>query len=115
MNQKTLKKIKWVTRIFALLIFLFAVPFYFGYGNPLPFINPEYTFFDNLWLSLFPFTLISLPLGWKFPKIAGYVLTISLPLALIISVFIEKGGFPTFMLIPVLVGISYLMIGYKTQ
>jgi hypothetical protein len=30
---------------------IFALPFYFGYGNPLPFINQDYTLWDNYWLT----------------------------------------------------------------
>jgi hypothetical protein len=49
LTKKRLKIIKWTTRILALAILLFGLPFYFGYGNPLPFINPDYGLLDNVW------------------------------------------------------------------
>jgi len=33
---KLLKKIKWIARITATIMFLFAFPFYIGYGLPFP-------------------------------------------------------------------------------
>jgi len=42
-KMKNYKFLKWSTRILALVIIIFGLPFYFGYGNPLPFLNPEYS------------------------------------------------------------------------
>ncbi len=50
LNKRTFKTLKWTARIFALAILLFGLPFYFGYGNPLPFIDPEATVWENTWL-----------------------------------------------------------------
>jgi len=50
MNKEQLKIYKWFARIFALAILLLGTPFYFGYGNPLPFVNPEYTLAENVGL-----------------------------------------------------------------
>jgi hypothetical protein len=36
MKTKSLEKIKWIARITATIMFLFAFPFYIGYGLPLP-------------------------------------------------------------------------------
>jgi len=59
-TEKQFKIIKWTTRIIATLIFLLALPFYFGYGNPLPFANPDNTTMDNIWLTTFPLMFIGL-------------------------------------------------------
>jgi len=112
MNQKKLKTIKWTARIIALLILVGGLPFYFGYGNPLPFINPEYTLLDNLWLSIFPLMFIGLLLGWKYEKIGGYLIAIPLGLGFIMSPIIEK-GISVHMVFPLIVGILYLIVGYK--
>ena len=76
MNQN--KILKWTTRILALAVLLFGLPFYFGYGNLLPFINPDYTVWDNTWLSIFPVMFIGLAVGWKYEKIGGFLITVPL-------------------------------------
>jgi hypothetical protein len=43
LNGKQLKIVRWSARIIALAVILLVLPFYFGYGNPLPFINPDYS------------------------------------------------------------------------
>lgn len=106
MNKKN-KTIKWSARILALIILLFGLPFYFGYGNPLPFINPDYTLWDNIWLTIFPIMFIGLATGWRYPKIGGYLIVIPLTLGLIAGLIIEK-ELVSFMLIPLFVGILYL-------
>ncbi len=112
MEVKNLKIIKWTARIIALLIIVGGLPFYFGYGNPLPFINPEYTFYDNLWLTVFPLMFIGLALGLKYEKIGGYLLMISVLIGLFTLVIVRKGS-GTQMLVSLLVGILYLIVGYK--
>ena len=54
LDTKQLKIVQWTARIISLSVLLFGLPFYFGYGNPLPFINPAYTLWDNVWLCVFP-------------------------------------------------------------
>lgn len=114
MSQSNLKIIKWTARIIALLIILGGLPFYFGYGNPLPFINPEYTFYDNLWLIALPLMFIGLALGLKYEKIGGYLLIISSLIGLTTSLIVGKGsgGQASASLI---VGILYLIVGYKNR
>lgn len=75
----------------AATIILFGLPFYFGYGNPLAFINSDYSMCDKTWLIVFPLMFIGLAIGWKIPKV---------------------GGLPMHMLVPFIVGILYLIIGY---
>jgi hypothetical protein len=108
-----MKIIKWTARILAILLLLFGLPFYFGYGNPLPFINPDYTLHDNLWLTIFPLMFIGLALGWKNEKIGGYLTVIPLLTGFIVSILIIRTDFTPFMLIPFTVGILYLIVGYK--
>ena len=111
MNKKSLKAIKWTARILALAILIFLVPFYFGYGNPLPFAA-DYTFIENLWLTIVPIMMISLAIGWKWPKPAGYIITISIVIGLIAALILEKEFlWPT--LVPLAVGVLYLITAYK--
>ena len=111
-EAKYLKRIKWAARIIAALGILFGIPFYFGYGNPLPFINPEYSFFDNLWLTIFPLMFVGLGLGWKYEKIGGFLVSIPLTIGLITTLILEK-ELIWFMLIPLVSGILYLIHAYK--
>jgi hypothetical protein len=112
LNPKTQTLIKWVARILALLIILFGLPFYFGYGNPLPFINSNYTLWDNLWLTIFPLMFIGLGLGWKFEKLGGYLITISISIGLLMGLIIY-GNLVLHMLVPLIDGILYLLAGYS--
>ena len=94
----------------AILICLFGLPFYFGYGNPLPFINPDYTLWDNIWLTIFPLMFAGLISGLKFPMIGGFLVTIPLLIGFISGFIVEK-ELVLFMLIPFTVGIFYIIIG----
>ena len=105
-------KLKWLSRIIALVLIVFGLPFYFGYGNPLPFINPSYSAFDNLWLTIFPLMFIGLGLGWKYEKLAGWWLVTLLGGGLLVSVYLS-GGFPVVMIFPFIIGVLYLIISYK--
>lgn len=58
-----------IARIAGVLIVVVFLPFYFGYGNPLPFLNPDYTAHDNAWLAVFPFVFIGLILGWRYARL----------------------------------------------
>ena len=106
--------IKWVTRVAALVALAFALPFYFGYGNPLPFIDPSYSAHTNLWLSVFPIVFIGLALGWFYPKVGGLMISGSLLLAFIVTLFIE-GDFGWPMLIPLVVSFGFLYTGFLTK
>jgi hypothetical protein len=114
-KQSKIRIIKWTARILALGLLLFSLPFYFGYGNPIPFLNPDYSFLDNLWLMIFPLVFIGLALGWKFEKTAGYLLIISISTGLLATVIIENELIFE-MLIPFLIGILYLITAlYKEK
>jgi len=115
MNQKQQKIIKWSARIIALVIILFGLPFYFGYGNPLPFANSDYSMWENIVLIMNPLIFIGLALGWKYEKISGYLIIFALVIGLSIGITI-KMGFSINMVIAVIPGILYLITGYnKTE
>lgn len=110
-EEGSYKILKWVTRILATAIIIFGLPFYFGYGNPLPFINPGYTIWDNTWLTVFPIMFIGLGLGWKWPKIGGSLIVISILSGFIIGLIV-RGDISKHMLVPFTVGILYIIVGY---
>ena len=107
-----MKTIKWIARMAALLIVLGGLPFYLGYGNPLPFINQEYTIYNNLWLIAFPLMFIGSALGWKYEKVGGYLLITSSLMGFFASVIGGEGS-GTQMMASSVVGILYLIVGYK--
>ncbi len=116
MDTKQLKRMKWTARILALAILLFGLPFYFGYGNPLPFANPENSVFENIWLIVFPLMFIGLGLGWKWERIGGYMIVVPIILASVIgSIFSEEIGIPGPMFFPLIVGILYIIVGHKNN
>ncbi len=113
-KNMNIKIVRWAGRIIGLATILFGLPFYFGYGNPLPFLNSEYTLWDNFWLTTFPIMFIGLGLGWKYEKIGGYLVSVPITAGLILGIIAERELiFP--MLVPLLVGILYLVSGYKKE
>lgn len=114
LDRKRFTLIKWTTRILATVVIIFGLPFYFGYGNPLPFIKPEYTIWDNTWLSVFPLMFIGLGLGWKFEKIGGFLVSIPILIGFIIGFVVEK-DLTLHMIIPLLIGILYIFVGFSKK
>lgn len=112
MNPKTLNTIKWLARISGTAIFLFIFPFYIGYGAPLP--QAEYSFLENLWLIIMPLFLIGLLLGWKFPKIAGYLITIPIIAGFLVALIVWENITPV-MATPLISGFLYLIYAYKNK
>ena len=110
LNKRKLNIIKWITRILATAVVIFGLPFYFGYGNPLPFINPEYSIWDNTWLSIFPLMFIGLVLGWKFEKTGGILISIPIFIGFIIGFLVEK-EITVHMILPFLIGVLYIFVG----
>ncbi|MBN1593529.1 MAG: hypothetical protein JW941_09845 [Candidatus Coatesbacteria bacterium] len=104
--------LRWVARSVSLVIIIFGLPFYFGYGNPLPFLDEGYTLFDNTWLIIFPLMFIGLALGWKYEIVGGYVIAVPIVVGFIISVIVGE-GFSAHMLFPLGIGALYLWVGYK--
>jgi len=110
-NIKALSTIKWITRILSAVIIAFGLPIYFGYGNPLPLINPEYSIYDNTWLAIFPLMFIGLGLGWRYEKTGGYLITVPILAGFIIG-FIFNRDLSPHMIIPFFIGALYLFTGY---
>lgn len=106
--------LKWSARILALAILLFGLPFYFGYGNPLPFIDPNYTLWDNLWLSVFPLMFLGLALGLFFQRVGGYLIVIPVALGLIFGL-ISQGEIVWHMIVPLACGALFLAVGYAKR
>ncbi|MFA6106670.1 MAG: hypothetical protein WC745_03285 [Patescibacteria group bacterium] len=109
-----MKAIKWTARILALCILIFALPFYFGYGNPLPFAKPDYSLWENVALAMMPLVFIGLALGWKYPKVAGWLIIISIAIGLIVGLLTEA-NLSINLAVPLIPGILYLIDGYKRQ
>ncbi|USN53945.1 MAG: hypothetical protein H6760_02130 [Candidatus Nomurabacteria bacterium] len=101
-------------RILSLLVISFGLPFYFGYGNPLPFIDSSYTLWDNTWLSVFPIMFIGLALGWKYERLGGYLSAGAVFVGLIIGI-IAEGEIPVHMLVPLAIGVVFIFLGARKR
>ncbi|MFA7676325.1 MAG: hypothetical protein WCY28_02890, partial [Candidatus Shapirobacteria bacterium] len=106
-----MKIIKWTARILALCILIFALPFYFGYGNPLPFIRPNYSVWENVALFIMPLVFIGLVLGWKYPKFGGWLVVIGVIIGFFVGL-LTKANLSVNLAIPIIPGILYLINGY---
>lgn len=102
----------WTGRILALFILLFALPFYFGYGNPLPFMDPNYSVWENVALTAMPLVFIGLILGWKYPKAGGYLVVIPIIVGFLVGLLTEAQVSMN-LLFPLVPGVLYLMTGYQ--
>ena len=98
---------RWIARIAGIAIVVLFLPFYFGYGNPLPFLNPDYTVHDNVWLTAFPFVFIGLILAWRYPRIGGYMVVLAILVAQTVT-FFSGYGLVIPMIIPLLVGFLFV-------
>lgn len=96
----------------ALGILIFALPFYFGYGNPLPFAKADYSLWENVALAMMPLVFIGLALGWKYPKVGGWLIIISIAIGLIVGLLTEA-NIGVNLAVPLIPGILYLIDGYK--
>jgi len=115
LTKKQHKIVRWTARVMAVAILLLGLPFYLGYGNPLPFANPENTFFDNMWLMCFPLVFIGLGLGWRYEKTGGWLVVGPIALASVIGFIVLREGLPGPMFIPMVAGLLYLISGYSTS
>jgi len=98
----------------ALCILFFALPFYFGYGNPLPFINPNYSLWENIALGLTPLIFIGLVLGWKHPKIGGWLIVLPIIIGLIVGI-LTRANLSLNLAFPLIPGILFLINGYNKK
>lgn len=112
MNYKKLKIMQWITRVFSVGVIAFGIPFYVGYGNLLPFLDPDFTIWDNIWLTIFPIMFIGLVIGLLFEKLGGFLITIPVGLGLMAGLFLY-GEVVVYMLVPLAIGIILLVIGYN--
>jgi thiamine transporter ThiT len=106
-----MKIIKWTARISALILLGIALPFYFGYGNPLPFINPEYTLWENVSLSMIPLIFFGLVLGWMRPKIGGLIIVLPVAIGFVVGL-LTGANFSPNLLAPIIPGVLYLLEGF---
>ena len=112
MNTKKISMIKWLARICPSIILVLGLLFYSGYGNPLPFIDEEYSIHDNIWLTVFPLMFIGLISGWKCEKLGGHIVVIPLLIGFTTSIFLGQ-SFGLHLIVPFIVGILYLIVGYS--
>ena len=103
--------LRWTTRILSLILLVIGLMFYFGYGNPLPFINSDYTLWENITLIALPLVFIGLALGWWREKIGGYLVIVPLLVSLVLS-WITGDRFSMNLLVALIPGVLYLIVGY---
>lgn len=107
-----MKIIRWTARIIALFTLVFGLMFYFGYGNPLPFVNPNYSLWENTALAMIPLIFIGLALGWRYEKVGGYLVIIPIIIGFLVGIM-TKANFSINLLFPLIPGILYLIAGDK--
>jgi hypothetical protein len=59
----------------------------------------------------FPAYVYKIAVGWKWPKVGGLFVTIPILFGFIVAILMED-GIPAHMLIPFIVGVLYIIIGY---
>ncbi|MFA7661682.1 MAG: hypothetical protein WCX59_02585 [Anaerovoracaceae bacterium] len=116
MEDKKQRKITagWWVRIIGILVFGVSLAFYMGYGRPLPFQNPQYGIWDNIWLMVIPMVLAGLLIGAFLPRVGGYIVAVPITLAMLMQ-FVTEEEMPYPMLIPLGVGMAYLFVGYRRK
>ncbi|MDD2732127.1 MAG: hypothetical protein PHI53_02945 [Candidatus Pacebacteria bacterium] len=110
MEIKSLELIKWIARITGTLMLLFITPFYFGYDLPIP--NSSLSFYENLRLIITPIMLIGLIIGWKWERIAGYMICIPIGISLLLALIMMGNPGPIVLLLTI-PGALYLYYGYN--
>lgn len=100
----------WTARIAGTAIVIVFLPFYFGYGNPLPFLTPGYTAHDNAWLTAFPLVFIGLILGWRYPRIGGAMVVLAVLIGEAVSL-LTGHGLVLHMFVPLAVGVIFFVSG----
>ena len=110
-EKRSFRVLMWAARLYAGAVFLLGVLFYLGYGNPLPFIDPDYTLTENIWLLVLPLVLSGLILGWKWVRMGGWLITGPLFLGFLAGLFVDH-EIPVPLLIPFSAGLLYLFLGY---
>ncbi|MBN2267932.1 MAG: hypothetical protein V3569_05780 [Acholeplasmataceae bacterium] len=109
--MKRVRILTYSSYILAFIILVFGIPFYFGYGNPLPFLEESYTLADNIWLIVMPLVFIFAILGIKWKKISGIILILLILIAQIISLWVDE-EIVWVMMVPILLGVLYIWDEY---
>lgn len=112
MSRKTRSVLRWTARILAFLMLLFALPFYFGYGNPLPFVNPDYSLWENVALTMMPLVFIGLAVGWKYEKLGGVLVVGAIAVGFLTGL-LTGAHISSNLLFPIIPGVLYLITGYQ--
>lgn len=94
--------------ICSLVILGFGLPFYLGYGNPIPFTQNDYTFTDNMWLIVMPVVFILVILGFKWKKVTGLLLFVIVFIAQFMSLIIN-GEIVLVMMLPIILGVLNIL------
>lgn len=92
----------------------FALPFYFGYGNPLPFSSSKYSIWENISLLMLPLIFLGLILGWRYPKIGGLMIIFSSLVIVAVGLFAD-GNLSVNFLVPLIPGILYFISSLKNK
>ena len=66
---------------------------------------------DNMWLTIFPLMFIGLALGLRYEKLGGYFVVVPVGVGLILGIVIAD-DFVVHMLVPLVLGVLYLVVGY---
>ncbi|NLY81894.1 MAG: hypothetical protein GX078_03815 [Clostridiales bacterium] len=111
---KNLNLFRLLIRVLTIIVLIVGLPFYLGYGNPLPFMNPNYNMLDNLWLTVFPIMFLGLFISMRFHKAGGYIVAVPVAFNLVLGFFIN-GNLSTIMLIPLVIGVMNIIIGYMDE
>ncbi len=108
-----MKAFLWTGRILCLLMFLFAAPFYFGYGVP---DFAQLAWYDLVQLILITASLLAFLLAWRWETAAGLILTGSGVLSPLVGMAAGFDPFSPllFCLVPGLLLLAYA-IGRKRQ
>lgn len=102
--------VRWIARALGTLLVVAFVPFYLGYGNQLPFLNPDYTAHDNAWLCAFPLIFLGLILGWFKERIGGGLVVAAILFAQLVTL-LTQGDIVLHMLVPLAVGLLFIFAG----
>jgi hypothetical protein len=114
MNTTQLNILKWSARMISLILFIFGVLFYFGYWNPLPFVDPDYTWIENTWLTLVPFIFIWLLVWWRYEKIWGYLIIGPIVIGFLLWILADA-NFSINFLVLLIPGILFLLYWYNKK
>jgi hypothetical protein len=107
--MRDIKVLQWASLVLSVIILGIGIPFYLGYGSPIPFTQNEYTFFDNMWLIVMPIVFLFTFIGLKRKRVSGIILISVTIIAQILSIMIEKDVILV-MLMPILLGVLNLWI-----